>query len=127
RYHFSHTINHDEDGYHFYHIKAVDHAGNETEIGRRFFLDSKKAKLKVKRKGPKKVDTDTVQVEPKITDNFDKIDMYVNGYHVSIHELSRPYGMHGLDETMKTDPALEGGENTSVFEVVDLRGHVTTE
>src|SRR5690625_5206398 len=127
RYHFSHTINHDEDGYHFYHIKAVDHAGNETEIGRRFFLDSKKAKLKVKRKGPKKVDTDTVKVEAKIKDNFDEIDLYVNGNHVYFHELSSPYGMHGFDETIKLDLDLEDGENTFVFEVVDLGGHVTTE
>src|SRR5699024_11782173 len=82
---------------------------------------------KVKRKGPKKVDTDTVTVEAKIKDNFDEIDLYVNGNHVYFHELSSPYGMHGFDETIKLDLDLEDGENTFVFEVVDLGGHVTTE
>ncbi|WP_284138989.1 S8 family serine peptidase [Virgibacillus sp. LDC-1] len=126
RYDFSLTVKHTKDGFYFYHIKAVDMAGNETEIGRRFFLDSEKAKVKVKAK--KKVKTDTVNVAVNIKDNFDDIRLFVNGDEVYKHALSEPYGMNGFNKTIKDiELELEDGKNEFEFKVVDLGGHVTTE
>ncbi|MCJ7841351.1 S8 family serine peptidase [Lederbergia sp. NSJ-179] len=125
RYDFSLTIKHKQDDFYFYHIKAVDNAGNETEIGRRFFLDSEKAKIKVKAK--KKVKTDTVKVSVDIKDNFDDIRLYVNGNEEFKQDLSSPYGMKGFNKTIDLELALEDGKNEFEFEVVDLGSHSTTE
>lgn len=127
RYDFTFVMDYEEDGYYFHHIKAVDEAGNETEIGRRFFLDSEQADLSVEYDGGATVTTDAAEVEVNIQDNFDDINLYVNGNHVYSNELSSPYGMYGFDETITLDLDLEDGENTFEFEVVDLGGNVTTE
>src|SRR5699024_8873543 len=94
RYDFSLTVSHDNDGYIFHHVKAVDKAGNVAEIGRRFFIDSEKASLKVK--ADKETTKDQVKVDVSITDNFDDIRLYVNGDEVYKHDLSEPFGMHGF-------------------------------
>ncbi|WP_269411648.1 S8 family serine peptidase [Lentibacillus daqui] len=124
RYDFSITVKHDKDGYFFKSIKAVDNAGNEAEIGRRYFVDTQKAKLDVK--ADQKTDADKIKVDATVTDNFDDIRLYVNGNEVYKHDLSEPYGMNGFDKTIK-DIALnlEDGKNEFEFKVVDLGGHVT--
>ncbi|MBO1005948.1 S8 family serine peptidase [Pseudogracilibacillus auburnensis] len=126
QYDFSITLNHKKDGYYFYHIKATDNVGNETEIGRRFFIDTEKAKIKVKAKN--NVETDTIIVSADITDNFDQIRLYVNDSEVYKHELSEPYGMKNFKQTVEgIELQLEDGDNEFIFKVVDLGGNVTTE
>lgn len=126
RYDFTLKIKHKKDGYYFHHIKAVDNGGNEAEIGRRYFVDSEKAELKVK--ANKKTDEDTITVEAKVKDNFDEIKLYVNGNEIYKNELSEPYGMNGFNKTIKDiELNLELGTNEFEFKVVDLGGHVTTE
>ncbi|WP_188455517.1 S8 family serine peptidase [Virgibacillus oceani] len=125
RYDFSVTVSHKDDGYVLHKIKAVDNAGNEAEIGRRFFIDTEKAGLKVK--VDKKTDADVVQASALITDNFDEIRMYVNGNEIYKHELSEPYGMNGFEHTVEAiELELEDGKNEFEFKVVDLGGHTTT-
>ncbi|MTW85226.1 S8 family serine peptidase [Virgibacillus dakarensis] len=124
RYDFSVTIKHNKDGYFFHRIKAIDNAGNEAEIGRRYFVDTEKAKLKVK--AAKKTYADTIQVAATVTDNFDDIRLYVNGNEIYKHELSEPYGMNGFEKKINDIQLdLEDGKNEFEFKVVDLGGHVT--
>ncbi|MBS4206762.1 S8 family serine peptidase [Bacillus sp. FJAT-50079] len=126
QYDFSITINHKKDGYYFYHIKATDNAGNETEIGRRFFIDTEKPKLKVKAKN--NVETDTITVSSEIRDNFDQIRLYVNDSEVFKNELSEPYDMKGFKQTVEDiELQLEDGDNTFIFKAIDLGGNVTEE
>ena len=125
RYDFSLTVKHKKDGYYFHHVKAIDNAGNETEIGRRYFVDTEKAKLKVKAK--KKTNDDTITVRADIKDNFDEIKLYVNGNHVYANELSQPYGKNKFNEKIELELDLEDGENVFEFKVVDLGGHETIE
>lgn len=126
QYDFSLTIKHKKDGYYFYHIKATDKAGNKTEIGRRFFIDTEKAKLKIKAKN--NVETDSITVSADITDNFDEIRLYVNDSEIFKNELSEPYGMNGFKKTVNgIELQLEEGKNNFVFKVVDLGGNVTEE
>ncbi|WP_373895297.1 S8 family serine peptidase [Virgibacillus sp. CBA3643] len=126
RYDFSYTLTHEEDGYFFHHIKAVDNADNEAEIGRRYFVDTQAATLEVD--AGEKTDAATINVDASITDNFDEIRLYVNDSEVYKHEQTEPYGMNGFDETIKDiELELELGENEFEFKVVDLGGHETTE
>ncbi|TFJ94431.1 S8 family serine peptidase [Lentibacillus salicampi] len=125
RYDFSVTIDHDHDGYFLKHIKAVDDAGNEAEIGRRYFVDTQKAGLQVD--SPEKTEAGSINVSATITDNFDDIRLYVNGSEVYRHDQSEPYGMNGFEETINDiELDLEAGMNEFEFKVVDLGGHVTT-
>ncbi|MCC2250612.1 S8 family serine peptidase [Virgibacillus sp. AGTR] len=125
RYDFSMPVSHKKDGYYFKHIKAVDNVGNETEIGRRYFVDSSKAKLKIK--GKKKTKEDHITLTAKVKDNFDDINLYVDGDHVYTHELSKPYGKKKFNEEIEVELDLEDGENVFEFKVVDLAGHETVE
>ncbi|MEN1967536.1 S8 family serine peptidase [Lentibacillus sp. N15] len=125
RYEFSVTVKHDKDGYFFHHIKAVDNAGNEAEIGRRYFVDTEKAKIDVK--ADQKTDADKIKVDATVTDNFDDIRVYVNGNEVYKHDQSEPYGMNGFEKTIKDiELDLKDGKNEFEFKVVDLGGHETT-
>ncbi|MGY0692504.1 S8 family serine peptidase [Virgibacillus sp. FSP13] len=124
RYDFSLTVKHDKDGYIFHHIKAVDKAGNEAEIGRRYFIDTEQPELSVK--ADEKTNADTLKVAATVTDNFDDIRLYVNGSEVYKHDISEPYGMNGFDKTIDDiELELENGENEFEFKVVDFGGHVT--
>ncbi|GGK04352.1 hypothetical protein GCM10007063_28370 [Lentibacillus kapialis] len=124
RYDFSATISHDSDGYFLRHIKATDSAGNEAEIGRRYFVDTEKATLNVN--APEKTDADQAKVSAAITDNFDDIRLYVDGSEVYRHDQSKPYGMEGFEKTVNDlELNLENGKNEFEFKVVDLGGHVT--
>src|SRR5699024_3415988 len=125
RYDFTYTLEHEEDGYYFHHIKAVDNAGNEAEIGRRYFVDSEKATIEVETEEVTK--EDTLNLDVNVKDNFDEIKLYVNGNEVYKNELSSPYGMHGFDEAIEVELDLEFGVNEFEFKVVDLGGHETTE
>ncbi|WP_099159098.1 S8 family serine peptidase [Virgibacillus ndiopensis] len=124
RYDFLIKVKHENDGYFFHRIKAVDNAGNEAEIGRRFFVDTEKAKLKVE--VDKKTNADTINASALVTDNFDDIRLFVNGNEVYQHELSEPYGMNGFKQTIEDiELQLEDGKNKFEFKVVDFGGHVT--
>src|SRR5699024_1538532 len=102
----------------------VDNAGNEAEIGRRYFVDTEKAALQVD--APDKTDANSINVSATITDNFDDIRLYVNGSEVYRHDQSEPYGMKGFEETIDDiELDLENGKNAFEFKVVDLGGHVT--
>ncbi|MCR2821410.1 Fn3-like domain-containing protein [Lederbergia panacisoli] len=125
QYEFSHKVKYKKDGYYTAKIKAVDNVGNETEIARRFFVDTSKPKVKVNAKN--NVDTDTVIATAEIQDNFDEIRVYVNGNEVFKNELSEPYSMKEFKQTLDVELELQEGNNTFIFEVVDLGGHVTKE
>ncbi|MDY0394166.1 S8 family serine peptidase [Virgibacillus halophilus] len=122
RYNFSLTVKY-KDGYHTAKIQAADTAGNKTDIARKFFVDTKQAKLNVK--AAEKVKTDTVKVSAKIKDNFDDIKLYVNGNEVYKHELSEPYDMVKFNEKVDVNLDLKDGKNEFEFKVVDLGGHET--
>lgn len=126
RYDFTYTMKHDEDGYFSHHIKAVDQAGNEADISRKYFVDTEKATLEVK--ADEKTDKDTIKVDAAITDNFDEVTLYVDDSEVYKQEQTEPYGMNGFDETIKDiELDLELGKNEFEFKVVDLGGHETTQ
>ncbi|WP_010648288.1 S8 family serine peptidase [Oceanobacillus massiliensis] len=125
RYDFSLTVKQKKDGYYFNQIKAVDNAGNETEIGRRYFVDTEKADLSVKAK--KKTKEDTINVTAHVKDEFDEISLYVNGNHVYANELSEPYGDNKFNDKIEMELDLEEGKNVFEFKVVDLGGHETIE
>lgn len=126
QYDFTYTLTHDEDGYYFHHIKAIDGAGNEAEIGRRYFVDSTPATLDVG--ADETTQASTVKADAHITDNFDEMKLYVDDSEVYKNELSEPYRMDGFDETIEDiDLALELGTNEFTFKVIDLGEHETTE
>lgn len=125
RYDFTYTLIHEEDGYYFHHIKAVDNAGNESEIGRRYFVDSEQAVIEVE--ADQTTEDEQVNAKVRVTDNFEEIALYVNGNEVYRNELTSPYGMHGFDETIDVPLDLELGTNEFEFRVVDLGGHETIE
>lgn len=125
RYDFTYTLTHDEDGYYFHHIKALDNAGNEVEIGRRYFVDVEKATIQVD--ADETTEEAMVNAEVAVTDNFEEIALYVNGNEVYKNELSQPYGMHGFDEIIDLELDLDFGTNEFEFKVVDLGGHETIE
>jgi len=126
QYDFSITLKYKKDGYYQAKIRAVDNAGNDTEIARYFFIDTTKAKLKVKAKN--NAEEDTVTVSADITDNFDAIRLYVNGSEVFKNELSEPYSMKEFKRTIDgIELQLEEGNNTFEFKVVDLAGNETVE
>lgn len=125
RYYFSKVITKDKDGYFTSKITAVDNAGNDTEIARRYFVDSEAAEISVK--APEKTKKDTVTVKAHVKDNFDQIDLFVNGNHVYMNELSEPYGKKKFNEKIEVDLDLEEGNNVFEFKVVDLAGNETIE
>ncbi|MBS4200659.1 S8 family serine peptidase [Bacillus sp. FJAT-49732] len=126
QYDFAITIKYKKDGYYTAKIKAVDNAGNETDIARRFFVDTTKPKLKVKAKN--NVEEDTITVSADITDNFDAIRLYVDGNEVFKNELSEPYSMNEFKKTIDgIELELIDGDNTFIFKAVDLGGNVTEE
>src|SRR5699024_7206808 len=126
RYDFTYTLTHDEDGYYFHHIKAIDNAGNEAEIGRRYFVDSTKATIDIQ--ADDTTEASTIKADAHITDNFEEIRLYVDGSEVYKNEISQPYGMNGFEETVEDiELDLELGTNEFTFKVVDLGGHETTE
>lgn len=125
RYNFTFTVKHKKDGYYLNKIKAVDNAGNESEFSRRYFVDSTPASLTVDAK--KETEDDTVTVKTHIKDEFDEIDVFINGDHVYNNELSMPYGEKQFNENLEFDLALDEGGNVFEIKVVDLGGHETTE
>src|SRR5699024_5962560 len=125
QYEFSYTLTHEEDGFYFHHIKAVDNAGNEAEIGRRYFVDSEKATIEVET--AEKTKEDTLNRDVNVEVNFDEFTFDLNGNDVYRTEWSSPYGFRGLDEAMEVELDLEFGVNEFEFKVVDLGGQETTE
>lgn len=125
RYHFTFTVEYKKDGYYLNKIKAVDNAGNEAEFSRRYFVDSTPASLKVNAK--KKTKDDTVILKTHIKDEFDQMDVFINGDHVYNNELSQPYGSNKFNEKLEFERALDEGENVFEIKVVDLGGHETIE
>lgn len=125
RYNFSFTVNHRRDGYYLHKIKAIDNAGNESEFSRRYFVDSTAAHLNTNAK--KKTKEDSITVKAHIKDEFDQIDVFINGDHVYFNELSMPYGTKDFNEKLDFELALEDGENVFEIKVVDLGGHETIE
>ncbi|WP_077318460.1 S8 family serine peptidase [Virgibacillus proomii] len=123
RYNFSLPVTHKKDDYHFAKIKAIDKRDNETEIGRRYFVDSQPAKLSVK--GKKKTKANTITVKAKVRDNFDAIHLFVDGDHVYRHDLSQPYGKNRFHEEIEVELDLTEGKNKFEFKAVDLAGHET--
>ncbi len=126
RYEFSLTVAHEEDGFYTRQVKAVDHAGNESSFARRYFVDTTPAALEIT--APEKTEEAAVAVSAAIQDNFDEINLFVNGNHVFNHDLSMPYGENGFDETVEDISLnLELGINEFEFKVVDLAGFETVE
>lgn len=123
QYNFSLKVKHKKDDFYFRHIKAVDNAGNETEIGRRYFVDSEKAKVKVK--ADKKTSENKVTAKVNVKDAFDDINVYVNGNHVYKHDLTQPYEKKNFNEEIEVELNLEDGKNEFEVKVVDLGGHET--
>jgi lactocepin len=126
RYEFSMTVTHEEDGFYVRQVKAVDHAGNEAEFARRYFVDTTPATLEVM--APEKTEESSISVSAAIQDNFDDINLFVNGNHVFSHDLSMPYGESEFDETVEDITLnLDLGTNEFEFKVVDLAGFETAE
>ena len=126
RYNFTFTVKHKKDGYYINKIKAVDNAGNESEFSRRYFVDSSPASLTAKVKEEKTTE-DTVKVRTLIKDEFDQIDVFINGDHVFNNELTQPYGVKKFSGKKEFELALDEGENVFEIKVVDLGGHETIE
>src|SRR5699024_2316226 len=81
--------------------------------------------LKVNAK--KKTKDDTVILKTHIKDEFDQMDVFINGDHVYNNELSQPYGSNKFNEKLEFERALDEGENVFEIKVVDLGGHETIE
>jgi lactocepin len=126
RYEFSITVTHEEDGFYVRQVKAVDHAGNESSFARRYFVDTTPATLEVN--APERTDEASIAVSAAIQDNFNDINLFVNGNHVFNHDLAMPYDDNGFDETVEDISLnLDLGTNEFEFKVVDLAGFETVE
>lgn len=125
RYYFTFSFTVREDGYYINKIKAVDNAGNEAEFARRYFVDATPARVNMTYDPIADGDMATLQVE--VFDEFDEINVFINGDHVYFNNLSVPYGTKNFDETLEFEVAIEDGLNAFEVKVTDLGGHETIE
>lgn len=122
---FSHTLTF-KDGYQTIKVSAVDKFGNEMQIARRVFVDTKAAVVTVKGNPPAKTKENKVQVTVNIKDNFDDIRLTVNGNEKYRHDLTSPYGLKDFNKDVEFELTLKDGKNKFTFEVEDLAGNKTT-
>ncbi|WP_286166240.1 cell wall-binding repeat-containing protein [Peribacillus frigoritolerans] len=124
RYEFETTLTL-EDGFHKIRIAGTDEAGNEISFLKQFFVDTTAPELSVKAPASVSAATEKATLTTNVSDNFDELRVVVDGDEVFYNMLREPYSMRGIKKEIKTEVALQPGENTFTVEAVDLAGHKT--
>ncbi len=126
-YEFSAVIAYETDGVKQIEIEAVDDEDKELSITRTVFVDSTKPTITVKG-APAETDSDMVTVSLDVTDNYDQLKVTNNDDIIFNKGFEQPYEMRSYNKTIENvELSLENGENTFVFEVIDLAGHSASE
>ncbi|MHC0037563.1 S8 family serine peptidase [Pseudoneobacillus sp. C159] len=128
RYEFTTTVTFDSDGVKTFEIKGVDLRGNEIKFQRSVFVDSTPAKLNVIG-APTTVQShvDKAVVSLEVEDNYDEIQVLVNGSEVYYNSFEGGYEMRAFKKTINdVELPLAPGVNTFVIDVIDFAGHKTT-
>ncbi|WP_081772898.1 S8 family serine peptidase [Bacillus sp. EB01] len=115
-----------EDGVHKIRIAGTDKAGNEISFLRTVLVDTTAPGLDVKVPAKVSEETDSVELEAILSDNFAQVRYFVDGSEEFYKELAEPYVMDGYETSVKTVLPLQPGANTFVLEVVDVAGNKTT-
>ncbi len=119
-----------ENGVHSVEIKAIDSADNTAVFKRSFIVDAEAPVISFKGlSGNRIVNSNgknpTVHVTVK--DNFDDIQLALNGSELYYQTFKEPYAMRSLEKTIKkVELDLENGLNEFEFTATDLAGHKTT-
>ncbi|MCP3740132.1 cell wall-binding repeat-containing protein [Rossellomorea sp. BNER] len=126
-YEFTTNVTFEEDDKYDVIVTATDVAGNEYSIARKVFIDTTKPELNVK--APKVVDHDqeTVSVTVNMKDNYNALSLTVDDNHEFELPFESPISiLDNADETVKVDLAVEPGNNTYQFKLVDVAGNEIT-
>ncbi|AIY06316.1 putative lactocepin precursor [Planococcus sp. PAMC 21323] len=116
-----------EDGRNDIFVKAVDEAGNEMEVRSQVLIDTQPAEIELL-DVPETVETDqdSAEITFNVTDNMDKIKVYLIDSEVYSQAMSEPYGENSFDEDITIDvPVTDLGENRFTLKVIDAAGNVT--
>lgn len=111
-------------------IKATDNADNTAVFKRSFIVDAEAPSISFNGlSGNRIVNSNgknpTVHVTVK--DNFDEIQLALNGSELYYQTFKQPYAMRSLEKTVKkVELDLEPGLNEFEFTATDLAGHLTT-
>ncbi|MGG4491637.1 cell wall-binding repeat-containing protein [Metabacillus idriensis] len=124
RYEFETTLTL-EDGFHKIRIAGTDEAGNEISFLKQFFVDTTAPELSVNAPASVSAATEKATLTTNVSDNFEELRVVVDGDEVFYNMLREPYEMRGIEKEIKTEVALQPGENTFTVEAVDLAGHKT--
>jgi len=128
-YTFTTSIPYDN-GVHSVEIKATDNADNTAVFKRSFIVDAEAPSISFNGlSGNRIVNSNgknpTVHVTVK--DNFDEIQLALNGSELYYQTFKQPYAMRSLEKTVKkVELDLEPGLNEFEFTATDLAGHLTT-
>lgn len=124
RYEFETTLTL-EDGFHKIRIAGSDEAGNEISFLKQFFVDTTAPELSVSAPASVSAAAEKATITTNVSDNFDELRVAVDGDEVFYNMLREPYEMRGIEKEIKTEVALQPGENTFMVEATDLAGHKT--
>ncbi|WP_408007895.1 S8 family serine peptidase [Pseudalkalibacillus sp. A8] len=124
RYTFDTNVEFKTDGIKDIHFVGVDASGNEISFKRTVVIDSTKPKLDVE--GPHFTNKDKVELDFKLSDNYDQLRFYIDGSEVYYKEFKEPYEMRSFTKELTEEVSLKDGENRIELKLVDLAGNTTT-
>lgn len=129
QYTFNTSISFDN-GVHSVEIKATDDADNTAVFKRSFIVDAKAPSISFNGlSGNRIVNSNgkNPSVHVTVKDNFDEIQLALNGSELYYQTFKQPYAMRSLEKTVKkVELNLEEGLNEFEFTATDLAGHKTT-
>ncbi|MBV7508767.1 S8 family serine peptidase [Bacillus sp. sid0103] len=128
RWEFATQLQFTEDGVHDIYIEGADEVGNKIQFRRQVMIDTTAPTLDVKGLPDNNYvaeDGKAPELTVSLGDNFDEIDLKVNGSLEYNQKFEEPYAMRNFTYDYKFTPELSKGKNDLVFEVVDLVGHTT--
>ncbi|MEH7304911.1 Ig-like domain-containing protein [Neobacillus drentensis] len=128
RWEFATQLKFTEDGVHDIYFEGADKVGNKIQFKRQVMIDTTWPTLDVKGLPDNNYvaeDGKAPELTVSLGDNFDEIELKVNGSLEYNQKFDEPYAMRNFTYDHKFTPELSKGKNDLVFEVVDLVGHVT--
>ncbi|RXJ01686.1 lactocepin [Anaerobacillus alkaliphilus] len=125
RYEYSYEKTFENDGVYRVPVGAKDVVGNEMSFARTIFIDSTPGEITFTAP-PANVTQEKLNLNVTIVDNFDELRFTVNGEEYFNSTMGLPYERRSLTKTIPVTLDLDLGDNTFVFELVDLAGHTTT-
>ncbi|MBU5436971.1 S8 family serine peptidase [Tissierella sp. MSJ-40] len=108
------------DGYHEIKVEAITNTGSQSDLIRRFYIDSTPPEIEVNVLD-REQDSDKANLEITVRDNFPMILLYVNDSEIVNEELDE---MKNIELTKNVEVDLEEGINDIPIKVIDAGGNV---